>query len=177
MEFVNGPSLKDELKKRDRLPVHEVRRIGLQILDALEFAHNEGVVHRDIKPGNILLRRNQALLADFGIATVADWDGETLTDPRRSPGTPTYMSPEQKDWKIGPVDRRSDLFSLGLTLRQCLLGLSDEEVRNPGKKAWRRMPTDVRAVIEKALVEQPDERWQSAGEFRERTGADVGTVH
>ena len=114
-------SLKEVLKERGRLSVGETRRLGLQMLDALKCAHDAGVIHRDVKPGNILMGRKEALLADFGISSTVDWGDETLTDPEQSPpATPAYMSPEQK---LGPVDHRSDLFSLGVTLRQCLLGL------------------------------------------------------
>lgn len=162
MEFVDGQSLKEALGQRRRLPVAEVRRIGLQMLEALQFAHDEGVVHRDVKPGNILLRENQALLADFGIASVPEWDDETLTSEGQSPGTLLYMAPEQAR---GISDRRTDLYSLGLTLRQCLLGLTDQTIHNPEKDAWRGVPADVRDVIEKALAEKPEERWQTASEF------------
>ncbi len=162
-EFVDGPSLKDVLAERRKLPVGVVRRIGLQLLEALQCAHEAGVVHRDVKPGNILLRKGQALLADFGIASVAG--DETLTHPGQAIFTPAYASPEQMQ-KRGPVDRRSDLYSLGLTLRQCLLGLPDDKVRDPGTNAWRGIRSDIRGVIERSLAVNLEERWQSANEFK-----------
>ncbi len=162
MEFVDGESLKDALAKRGRFPVEDVRRIGMHLLDALQCAHEAGVVHRDVKPGNVLLRKGQALLADFGIASVADLDDATLTTEGQVLGTPAYMPTEQA---LGIADRRSDLFSLGLTLRQCLLGLSGRDVRNPGKDAWSGIPSDVRDVIERSIMPKPEDRWQSAAEF------------
>jgi serine/threonine-protein kinase len=163
MEFVNGQSLKDVLKAREVVRCRNPAS-RLAILDALKCAHDAGVVHRDIKPGNILMGRRGALLADFGIASTVGWGDETLTNTKQSPpATPAYMSPEQK---LGPVDHRSDLFSLGVTLRQCLLGLSDEEIRDPRKNAWDGIPSDIREVIERSLAVNLEARWQSADEFR-----------
>lgn len=164
MEYVDGPTLQQVLLKGSLSP-GEVRSYGSQLLLALECAHDQGITHRDIKPGNIFIRRNQALLGDFGIATAKDSDETTLTAPGRQIGTPLYMAPEQR---LGyETDPRSDLYSLGLVLRQCATGRSPMDARTDGREAWRGTSSDLKEVVERAIAEAPAKRWQSAAEFRE----------
>jgi tRNA A-37 threonylcarbamoyl transferase component Bud32 len=164
MEFVDGTTLQRALEEGP-LSLSRVRSIGSQLLVALEGAHEQGITHRDIKPGNIFLRGSQALLGDFGIASATDSDETTLTRPGHKIGTPLYMSPEQR---LGlPADHRSDLYSLALVLRQCATGRPPNDARGNGKEAWRGVPASVREVVERALVEDPAKRWQSAAAFRQ----------
>ncbi|RAY12045.1 hypothetical protein DPM19_27255 [Actinomadura craniellae] len=112
MEVVDGRSLDDLLKDEGRLPVGEVARIGMQMLDALGAAHAAGITHRDIKPANVLLEGDRVVLTDFGIAAI---DGDpSITATGAIMGTPAYMPPEQLDGR--PATPASDLWSLGATL-------------------------------------------------------------
>ncbi|WP_433464326.1 WD40 repeat domain-containing serine/threonine protein kinase [Spirillospora sp. CA-128828] len=112
MELIRGGSLADLLRGRGRLPVKEVAAIGLQMVDALSAAHDQGIVHRDVKPANVLLEGERAVLTDFGIAAL---EGDaTLTNTGTILGTPAFMAPEQVRGR--PATPRSDLWSLGATL-------------------------------------------------------------
>jgi serine/threonine protein kinase len=118
MERIDGPSLDDVLKTEGRLPARRVAAIGVQILSALSAAHGAGIVHRDIKPGNVLLEGERVVLTDFGIAAI---EGDnTLTASGAVLGTPAFMSPEQIDGQ--PVTAASDLWSLGATLYAAVEG-------------------------------------------------------
>lgn len=122
MPYVEGPSLRDRLDREGPLPIDDAVRITGEVADALDHAHRHGVVHRDIKPGNILLQEGHALVADFGIAQFVESDlGERLTETGRSVGTPRYMSPEQASGERN-VDRRTDVYSLGCVLYEMLTG-------------------------------------------------------
>jgi len=121
MPFVPGESLRGKLDREKQLSVEETARLGAEVADALEYAHQKGVIHRDIKPENILIQEGHALVADFGIARAAAEEGEKLTQTGVTLGTPVYMSPEQamadKD-----IDGRSDIYSLGCVLYEMLSG-------------------------------------------------------
>jgi serine/threonine protein kinase len=123
MPFIDGPSLKDRLERLNtqgqRMPLDEVVRIVEGIAAALDYAHDKDMVHRDIKPGNILFNDQGApLLTDFGLARLTF--GARLTDSGTASGTPAYMAPEQG---LGePGDRRSDIYSLGIILHELLTG-------------------------------------------------------
>lgn len=160
MEFVDGPTLQKTLEA-GRLPATHVRRIGLQLLSALEHAHDRDVIHRDIKPSNIFMRDGDALLGDFGIAS--DPGDTTLTETGSRLGTILYMSPEQHDGE--EADERSDLYSLGLVLRECATGRSPAHPEGFGDDAWVRVPKDLRKAIERAVKTDRSARWQSAREF------------
>lgn len=162
MEYVDGPTLQKVLRDDGRLPLDGARKFGSQLLRALQHAHDLSIIHRDIKPGNIFIRGSDALLGDFGIASVSDSDSGTLTADGSQPGTLLYMAPEQFR---GVATRRSDIFSMGLVLRQCFTGVAEQDVRNPDKDAWRGLSL-VKEVVERAAAEQPEERWQSAAAFR-----------
>jgi serine/threonine protein kinase len=124
MALVEGCSLADHLRKQGRFSdCREAVRLAAQIAEALQAVHAQGILHRDLKPGNILLDgKGQALLADFGLARFDD-DVDCLTAAGVVVGTPAYMAPEQRDPSIGPIDVRTDLYSLGVVLYQMLTGV------------------------------------------------------
>ena len=120
MPFVEGRSLRDHLRESSPLPVATAAAIARQVAEALDHAHQHGIVHRDIKPENVLLSGEHAFVADFGIALALDVGGDRLTNTGLSLGTPAYMSPEQAT--TGRLDGRSDLYSLGCMLYEMLAG-------------------------------------------------------
>ncbi len=120
MPFVEGESLRDRLRREKQLPVEDALRIAREAAGALDYAHGQGVIHRDVKPENILLSAGHALVADFGIARVLQ-SGETLTEPGVVVGTPAYMSPEQAAGEP-ELDARTDVYSLGAVLYEMLGG-------------------------------------------------------
>ncbi|HYF64215.1 MAG TPA: protein kinase [Herpetosiphonaceae bacterium] len=121
MEMVEGESL-STVMKRGRMAVEQVLRIGIELASALEYAHSHGVVHRDLKPGNVLLRPNgSTVLVDFGLARLAEAEpGEQLTQSGMIVGTLAYMAPEQI--QAQPLDRRTDIYALGVLLFQMVTG-------------------------------------------------------
>ncbi len=122
MPFVAGESLRDRLEREIQLPVAEALRIAGQVAEALGYAHARGLVHRDVKPGNILLEGDHALVADFGVARAIETaSSERLTETGFAVGTAAYMSPEQAA-SAGWVDGRSDIYSLGCVLFEMLAG-------------------------------------------------------
>src|SRR2546422_11573955 len=123
MEYVQGRGLRDFLARQERFGLQEVMTIMSRLLDALDYAHEHGVVHRDIKPQNIIMTPDGRLkLADFGIARI---DRSNLTQVGSIMGTPAYMSPEQ--YAGQQVDRRSDIFSCGVVLYELLTGVKPFE--------------------------------------------------
>ena len=123
MGLVEGESLAVRLKRRGRLSIDESRRIFKETADALYAAHQQGVIHRDVKPDNILLEgtRGRVMVTDFGIAKALSASGSTLTEAGIAIGTPAFMSPEQAAGER-EIDGRSDLYSLGVVAYQMLAG-------------------------------------------------------
>lgn len=175
MEFVKGKELKEYLDKGDRFPLAEVARIMGEILDAMDHAHAQGVIHRDMKPANVmLLDGGRVKVADFGIARV---EASELTQAGTVMGTPSYMSPEQ--FMGHTVDGRSDLFSCGVILYQLLTGerpFTGETSTTIMYKVLREEPAPpsalnlslapaLDAVIAKALAKQPAQRFQNGRAF------------
>jgi serine/threonine protein kinase/tetratricopeptide (TPR) repeat protein len=174
MEYVEGRPLKGPL------PAAETLRLAIQIASALEAAHEKGILHRDLKPGNILLAKSGVKLLDFGLAKfVAEDPGPgdaTVTAPLTAVGqvlgTPAYMSPEQIEGK--PADARSDIFAFGLVLYELASGRRafQADTRNGLMAAiLREQPaplkhTGLRRVVEKCLAKDPANRWQTAAELR-----------
>jgi hypothetical protein len=183
MEFVKGRELRDFFEKGQRFAMSEVVRIMSEMLDALDHAHAQGVVHRDMKPANLILLENgRVKVADFGIARI---EASELTQTGTVLGTPSYMSPEQ--FMGHPVDGRSDLFSCGVILYQLLTGekpftgestttimykvLREEPV--PPSQLNLTLPPALDAVIAKALAKQPAQRFQTGLEFAQALQAAI----
>jgi TolB-like protein/tRNA A-37 threonylcarbamoyl transferase component Bud32/Flp pilus assembly protein TadD len=168
MPFVEGESLRDRLRRENRLPVTDAVRLTREVAEALDYAHGQGVIHRDVKPENILLSRGHALVADFGVARaleLAGADAGASTGLSLSHGTPAYMSPEQA--ARGPIDQRSDIFSLGCVLYELLTGerLVDRPLGPAPQRLSPDVPPPLEAALRKALAESPSHRYATAGEF------------
>lgn len=179
MPYVEDETLRARLARETQLPVDEAVRIASEVAEALDHAHRQGVIHRDIKPGNILLREGRPLVADFGIALAAQAaGGERLTETGLSLGTPHYMSPEQAtgDQEIG---RRSDVYALGCVLYEMLVGEPPYTGNTlqavlgriivgdltPPAAVRPSIPPHVDAAVRKALEALPADRFRTAGEF------------
>ncbi|MGD2124298.1 MAG: serine/threonine-protein kinase, partial [Gemmatimonadota bacterium] len=122
MPFVDGESLADRLEREGELPLEDALQIAREVADALAYAHKKGVIHRDVKPANIMLEGGHALLADFGIAQArAEAEETKLTGLGASLGTPSYMSPEQVTGEE-KLDGRADQYALGCVLYEMLAG-------------------------------------------------------
>ena len=122
MPLVRGETLRARLERERQLPIADAVRIAREVADALQHAHAQGVIHRDIKPDNILLQDGHALVADFGIAlAVQSAGGQRMTQTGLSLGTPQYMSPEQAMGER-TIDARSDLYALGAVTYEMLVG-------------------------------------------------------
>ena len=176
MPFVTGETLRSRIAREGELPVPSVVRILLEVLDALEFAHEHGVVHRDIKPENILLSSRHAVVADFGIAKALTESG-TLTSAGFALGTPTYMAPEQATADPS-TDHRADLYSVGVLGYELLTGVppfagNPQQVITahlttppaPIRERRADVPDALAEVIMRALAKDPNDRPQSAREM------------
>lgn len=181
MPLVEGGSLADRIAARGRLPVDEAVRLADQVASALGHAHGTGVVHRDVKPANILLHGDQAIVADFGIARALEAAGdETLTATGAVVGTPVYMSPEQA-FEQATVDGRSDLYALGCVLFEMLTGSPPFESRRtvallarhatqPPPALRSRLPEApvfLERAVQRLLAKTPGDRFQTAEELLE----------
>jgi serine/threonine protein kinase len=181
MSYVQGNSLQDIINERAPLPIEEARDIAAQVLDALDYAHQQGVIHRDVKPSNILIRSDRrAYLVDFGIALVLGQ--KRITKFGTNIGTPEYMSPEQI--KASPMDARTDVYSFGCVLYEMLTGrppfgsqdeegVTDFEVMNghvnqlasPLRPLNQAVDPATEAAVLKALEKEPERRFQTCGEM------------
>ncbi len=179
MELVDGEDLKTRIGREGPMAPREVARIGAQVASTLAFAHRHGVIHRDIKSQNVLIdRAGNAKLADFGIAQLLEVSGESrLTRSGMMVGTSDYLAPEQAEGR--PVDGRTDTYSLGIVLWECLTG----ELPFPGENfvavAMRQLkdplpdprtrapeiPARLAECVLRAAAKNPDERFASAEEF------------
>jgi serine/threonine protein kinase len=181
MTFVEGPTLREHLGQVARLPFGEAVRLADDLLDALDHAHRHGIVHRDVKPENIVLGPDGAILLDFGIArAVAASGSDRLTRSGIAVGTSTYMSPEQIT-ALKEIDHRSDIYSLGCVLFECLAGHPPFTHRNeavvlqlhltqpaPDLRTLRPdTPRELADGIARALQKAPDARWENAAAMRE----------
>jgi hypothetical protein len=156
MEYVDGPSLRDLQRDRGPLEPSVVAALGEQVAKALGEAHGQGVVHRDVKPANILLTRDGvAKVTDFGIAKALSGNQATLTSPGTVVGTAAYVAPEQLEG--GPVDGRADVYALGVVLHECLTGQPAFSGDTPTATAAARLtqelipPRQVRADVPRNL--------------------------
>ena len=162
MEYISGETVADRLS-RGPMPPSEAVSLGADLLSGLEAVHRLGVVHRDVKPSNVFLFSERAVLADFGIAQPSD--SESLTNPGEIVGTLRYMAPEQLA-SDGRVDLRADLYSAAVVLFEALTG----RMPRPGGPAkpinWSGVPRRLRRVLRRGLALEPERRWPSAAEFR-----------
>ena len=188
MPHVQGESLRDRLERQGKLPVEEAVRFTDQIASALAYAHERGVVHRDIKPGNILLAGDQAIVADFGIARAVEAaGGPGLTVTGLAIGTPAYMSPEQA---LGTeaVDARTDVYALGCVVYEMVSGGLPFQGSTPQavlamqaadrvpslRKSDPGIPVFLERAVARALATDPGDRFASAAEFAQ--ALTTGTV-
>jgi serine/threonine-protein kinase len=187
MEFLNGRSLKEVIRQEGQLPLARVVEIMRQVCSALDAAHAEGVVHRDLKSDNIMLLNTSgadyAKVLDFGIAKIQERDGEYdpgLTSPDLIIGTPQYMSPEQCS-QAEEIDSRSDIYSLGVILYEMLVGhvpftgdsptaIMLKHLQEPPPSVLNEradLPSGVETVVARALAKRREDRYQHAGELVE----------
>ena len=187
MPYVEGESLRDRLRREGQLPVDHALRIAAETADALDCAHEHGIVHRDIKPENILLSRGHARVADFGVARALEAaGGGELTATGLAVGTPAYMSPEQASG--GPLDARSDVYALGCVLYEMLAGeppFTGPTAQAVIAKRFAGEPTPLRLVrptvpeaveqaVRTALAPVPADRFTSVAEFARALAAAGG---
>ena len=184
MEFVAGRSLEDALRSaadsRQALPSHQVVRWGRDLADALSSAHQGGVIHRDVKPSNVLITPDsEARLLDFGLAR--DVNAATITIGEYFQGSPYYASPEQVSVSRGPVTERSDIYSLGACLYECLTGRAPFEAETteqvfheilhrdpvPLRRLSPFISRDLETVIGRAIEKEPERRYASAAALRD----------
>src|SRR6202049_2763774 len=178
MELIEGPTLGERIKQGP-VPLEEALGIAKQIADALEAAHEKGVVHRDLKPGNVKIKPDGIVkVLDFGLATqIVAREGEETTETMTAPGTilgtVAYMSPEQAQGK--PVDKRADIWAFGVVLYEMLTGrrmfqgetVSDTLAAVLTKEPeWERAPAKVRRLLRSCLQKDPSQRLQAMGDLR-----------
>jgi eukaryotic-like serine/threonine-protein kinase len=183
MEYVDGPSLSQVLRADGPLHPNRAAEIAAEVAAGLGFAHSRGVVHRDVKPGNVLLTKSgQSKVTDFGIARAMSSPDDELTQAGSVMGTATYFSPEQAQGL--PVDPRSDLYSLGVVLYEMVTGRPPFTGDTPLAIAYKHvqdqpappstlisdLPPGLEAIIMKLLQKRPDDRYSSAEDLR----ADLG---
>ncbi|HUL71128.1 MAG TPA: protein kinase [Gemmatimonadales bacterium] len=181
MPYIEGESLRAKLARDGELPVAATLRILKEVVDALEYAHEHGVVHRDIKPDNILLTKHHAVVTDFGVAkalSASSGTGSMLTSTGLALGTPAYMAPEQAT--ADPhVDHRADIYAVGAMAYEMLSGqppfvaatpqavLAAQVTRTPEALTSRRpaCPPLLGSLVMRCLEKRPADRWQSAEEL------------
>ena len=182
MPLVEGESLRAKIDREVQLPIDEALRYAREVADALSYAHAHGVVHRDIKPDNIMIESGHAVVADFGIAKAVASAGDVtaLTGTGMSVGTPTYMSPEQAAGD-GEIDGRSDLYSLACVLYEMLAGqppftgktidvLVRQHIMTPPPPVTQfrpAVPPVVADSLARALAKSPADRFNPVGQFAE----------
>ncbi|HVT38914.1 MAG TPA: protein kinase [Gemmatimonadaceae bacterium] len=190
MPFVEGESLRARLERERQLPVSEAVQLAREVAEALAYAHGRGIVHRDVKPENVLLSGGHAMLTDFGIAkAVADARGGTLTATGLSLGTPQYMAPEQASGERD-ADGRADVYALGCILYEMLAG--EPPFRGPSMQAVVAkhmaapfpqvrhgrpdVPEWIDAVIRQATAKAPADRYPTAAALAEALAVPLAAI-
>ncbi|MBC7790213.1 MAG: protein kinase [Anaerolineae bacterium] len=194
MPVVQGESLRDRIAREGPLPVSDTLRLLRDVLDALAYAHRRGVVHRDIKPGNILLADNHALVTDFGVAkalsaSAGGEGGGVLTSVGIALGTPAYMAPEQAS--ADPhTDHRADIYAVGVVAYELLAGVTPfsgvspqalfvaQLTADPAPVTKHRpaTPAKLAALIMRCLEKNPADRWRTADELLQQLDAISATL-
>lgn len=165
MEYIEGVNLRDLIRRKDLTPA-ETLRIVPEVCDALQYAHDRGIVHRDIKPENILVDESgEVKIADFGLAKLTgDADRSPLTATYQAMGTPHYMAPEQME-RPAEVDHRADIFALGVTLYELLTGeLPLGRFAPPSRKV--RVDVRLDEIVLRALEREPELRYQKISDVK-----------
>jgi len=186
MPFVEGETLRARLARDGRLPVNVAVQLAREMADALDHAHRHGIVHRDVKPENVLLQGDHALVADFGIALALEHaGGDRLTRTGIAIGTPQYMAPEQASGERA-IDARADVYALGAVLHEMLAGQSPFAASSRAAVLWRvknepatalathriDVAPFLDAAVGRAMAKRPEDRFSSAAAF---AGALMGT--
>jgi len=190
MPYIQGESLRARMEEQIQLPVNETIRIVCEVADALAYAHKHHVVHRDIKPGNILLEEGHAVVADFGIAkAISVAGGDRITETGVAVGTPEYMSPEQA-YDDEEVDQRADLYSLGCVMYEMLAGQPPYSGPNaraiitshvldpvpPVRTVRPDVPAHIALALRKALAKAHSDRFPTLSDFAEAIAAKDGAA-
>ena len=180
MSYVEGSTLRAILDQVRRISIADALRLGDDLLNALAYAHSQGIVHRDVKPANIILAGAGAMLVDFGIARAVEMAADQrITRSGFTVGTSAYMSPEQAAG-LPTIDHRSDLYSLGCVVFECLAGRTpfvhrleavvlklQQSQPSPDVRRFRPdVPEPLAAVLLKAMAKRPEQRWESAEAMR-----------
>src|SRR2546422_9084032 len=160
MDYLEGDTLQSHLEKHGRLSVDAARKVGRDLLAALGKAHRKGVIHRDVKPANVFLDEEGAVLTDFGIARRLSAGEET--DPQVLQGTAAYMAPEQF---AGVADERTDIYAAGMVIYEAFTARRWDKGA-PAAGDWSGVPINLARVLRRALELSPGDRWPSATAFR-----------
>jgi len=179
MEFIKGRELLDYFNKGERFDLATILKITIELLDALDFAHEHDIIHRDVKPANVMIdAAGHVKLTDFGVARLTDAPEGEATRMGKQIGTPSYMSPEQIQGQ--KLDRRTDVFSAGIVFYQLLTGKKPFESGSQfglqakivqEDPAWPsqvvQVPPEFDRVMARALAKEPDKRYKTARKFAE----------